>query len=286
MSLFLVVKQVFQKHIKSLFIVKYASLLFLLCCFSSYGQEQRQWIYNHLSPLQEDSSEVIKIDHLGQIYQLNNNQLKKTTPKKELFFRDDFWGEITYFDVYNPLRILIYSKENNTILFLDNQLAVVSEVELNDLNLFDIAGVCSSYDNGFWLFNQQNFSLEYYDKSLTKKYSSENLSYKIHNSSQIKAVFFNNQNVYLQVNQLGILVFDMFAHYIKTIPITQARNVLLTNNGLFFTQKNDIYFYDFKRMQSYPIYKAENTISNLNYYSQELIFNEGNMLKHIFPKIK
>ena len=67
------------------------------------------------------SAEMIKSDHLGNVYLMKNNTLIKTAGElKERYTYD--WqsnGDISYIDVSDPMRLILFSESANSAVFLD-----------------------------------------------------------------------------------------------------------------------------------------------------------------------
>jgi len=67
------------------------------------------------------------------------------------------FGTITSIDCTNPLKMLVYYKDFQQLVFLDNQLTQNSEaISLEDLGYEQTDLICTSMNNSFWLYNKQN----------------------------------------------------------------------------------------------------------------------------------
>ena len=98
-------------------------------------------------------SEKIEIDQYGFIYHINKDNLVKFSKEGVPLYNysNKLLGNITQLDISNPLRPLLFYKDQGIILALDNTLSLQkSEISLNRLysNLFDCC-----IDNRFHLPN-------------------------------------------------------------------------------------------------------------------------------------
>ncbi len=166
-------------------------------------------------------SEVFYSDHLDNIYFIDNNKLIKIeVPTGEtLEYGSLSAGDITSADVSNPFQILLFYRDFNQILFLDNKLTKLrSEINLSDMSIEQAGLVCSSVKGGIWVFCERSNRLVFFDQQFRNSHQSMILSSIT--GSNIKPVYMteSNDKLYLNVPGTGIIVFDRFAAYNKIIP--------------------------------------------------------------------
>ena len=91
-----------------------------------------------------------KIDVFGNIYTIDpSNKLKVYDPELNLLFEyyNNGLGDITYIDITNPRKIILFFTGFQKMVFLDNTLSEIGRYE-SDFNLpFDIRAIGSSRDN-------------------------------------------------------------------------------------------------------------------------------------------
>src|ERR1700740_422215 len=108
-------------------------------------------------------------DNLGNIYLVSNDEIKKYNKKGELLkkFSNKKAGKIFSIDASNALRILVFYKDQSQVLILDSQLTQNGDViDLLNMNLEQSDLICSSFNNGMWLYNRQNAELVRLDNNL------------------------------------------------------------------------------------------------------------------------
>jgi len=104
------------------------------------------------------------VDNLGNIYVLNNaNQLKKLSPAGDSLavFNDvRRFGKVSFVDVTNPLKIVVYYREFTMIIELDRFLNIVNTIDLRKLNILQAKAVGFSYDNNVWVYDELDAKLK------------------------------------------------------------------------------------------------------------------------------
>ena len=73
----------------------------------------------------------IHIDMMNTTYYLSKSELLKN---KNLFFSDFSLGEISTVDLFNPLKLMLWYKNYNTMVVLDNFLNEIVRVNFNNIN--------------------------------------------------------------------------------------------------------------------------------------------------------
>lgn len=186
-------------------------------------------------------------DPIGNVYVVSSNTLKKfsTAHVQAAVYTNTFLGNIHSVDVSDPLRILLFYKDYNQIIWVDNFLSEIrSPVWLDALGIDQVELVCSSSQGGFWVFNSLNNQLQYFDVQLQFVHESPTLN--ILTGPDISPTFMIEKSrlVYLNVPGTGILVFDRFGNYSKTLPVDVASIFQVTDNYLYYMKDGELYSYD------------------------------------------
>lgn len=190
-----------------------------------------------------------KVDLLGNVYVIENQTLVKYDINGEKIkeYSNKHLGSVSYLDVSDPFRILLFYKDFNQILFLDNYLAEIrSPVQLDDLKMDQVEIVCSSSQGGFWVFNNQSGQLIYFDKNLQKQ--QESVSLNSINVSLKKPVSLIEKSdfLYMHIPEIGILVFDKYGAYFKTLNLGDISNFQVADGKVIYFKNNSLLKYDMK----------------------------------------
>ena len=199
------------------------------------------------------TADFVTTDNIGNLYVVKNDEMKKYNPAGELLrtYSNKKLGKIFSVDASTPLRILLYYKDFSVLVILDSQLTQNGEnitLETMELEQSDLA--CTSFQNGIWLYNRQNAELVRLDESLKKVVSTGNLNRIL--NTELHPNFMTEYNGYLYLNnpQKGILVFDIYGTYSKTISLKGLTQFQLSENDL-------IYFLNGKLKNFMPQYGAQ-----------------------------
>ncbi|MFC2111120.1 hypothetical protein ACFLQ5_01570 [Bacteroidota bacterium] len=217
--------------------------------------------------------DFITTDKLGNIYLVAANTIKKYDNEGKLIktFSNLNAGNISFVDASNPLKILVFYKDFGQIDFLDNTLSLSgSSIKLANLKLEQSSLACNSYNNGFWVYDETNIQLKRIDESL-------NISHESGNISQLSGLelfpnYLVEQNnfVYLNDSDNGILVFDRYGTYLKTIPFKNLESIQVIGNSIVFVQESLLKSYNMESFEINIINIAEKNIKSIRIENQKL----------------
>jgi hypothetical protein len=188
-------------------------------------------------------------DNLGNIYVVREDELRKFLPSGRSFARYSNLklGSITSIDVTNPLKILLYYRDFQQIVFLDNQLSVNSDqVSLERLGYEQTSVVCASFNNSFWIYNRQNNELLRFNEQSKKIAATGNLKQVLRREISPEYMVEYNGYLYLSSPETGIFVFDMFGAFSKIISIKGIRRFQVFENLIYFRRDSLLCSYDHK----------------------------------------
>lgn len=195
----------------------------------------------------EGQFDLMTTDHIGRIYLVKGYELFLYSREAQLMYQysDLSRGEITGLDTRNPLKILLFYPDYSQLAFLDNTLSHTREiVDLGRLQLELAQLACTSFDNGFWVYDPVSFALKRFDQDL-------NITNEVSNINQLTGVELNpNQMIehdswlYMNDPTHGVFMFDSFGTYIKLIAIPEAERISVRSNGIFLEFEDKIIKYD------------------------------------------
>ena len=183
------------------------------------------------------------------IVQKDNLVQKKNSDGKTVYeySRPDF-GDLSSLDGHDALSVLLYYRQMQKIVFLDNTLSMKrSPVDLTDLGYPDAGPVALSYNNGFWLYDPASLNLVRFNRLLQPAEESGNLS-QITGYALSPVLLRENGNfVYLLDTTAGLFVFDRYGAYIKRLPYAKIadfqvfhRDILMLRNDTVFALKEPL----------------------------------------------
>ena len=150
---------------KNLTKISFLFLGFLLVTFSCNTNK------NIAKP--EESTSFLSQDKLGNIYQISDMKITKYSSDLKPIQSNSIFsnGTISSFDSRNPLQLMLFYKQQQEIILLDNTLSQTNKIDLSFFELVDLA-CASNRDNSFWLYSITPQSLIKTDKQgkVTNRY--------------------------------------------------------------------------------------------------------------------
>ncbi len=189
------------------------------------------------------------VDNLGNFYTIREDEMIKYLPNGKMFARYSNLrlGSISSVDVTNPLKILLYYRDFQQIIFLDNQLSVNSNVvALDRLGLEQTDLVCAGSNNSFWIYNKQNNELIRFNENSEKIAATGNLKQILQTELYPNYMLEHNNYLYLNCPATGIYVFDIFGAFSKIIAIKDLKQFQVRDNLIYYHRDTAFCSYDHK----------------------------------------
>jgi len=217
-------------------------IIALLLYLSAYSQAEFSELFSI-----EENFDFVEFDNLFNLYGINHSEIFKYRSDGSFAFRysDEQLGAIGALDVTYPLRPLVMYPELNYLCLLDNTLSNNrGRINLLSKNVGIALLGCSSVQNHFWFYDGMDFSLTRMNENFGEVAKTGNLSQilRIELNPNFMVEFANR--IYLNNPETGILVFDIFGTYIKTIPILKLDRFQVFENGLAYFKENSLIVYN------------------------------------------
>lgn len=104
------------------------------------------------------------VDSYKNIYFVKDMALYKEGPLGNFVFKDFQLGPIRSVDIINPLNVLVFYEELNTLVFLDNRLNEIERINFNTVDRFiNVGWAANAGNNRIWTFNVDSRQLELYN---------------------------------------------------------------------------------------------------------------------------
>jgi hypothetical protein len=221
-------------------------------------------------------------DNLGSLYLVVNNELKKYNSEGILqkTYSDKAHGSLSFIDASDPLNVLLHYKDFRQIIFLDNMLSVKgSPILLDNLKVLQPTLVCNSYESGFWIYDQQEFQIVRFDKSLAITNQSGNIVQLT--GIQIKPNFMIELSgrVYLNDPDNGILIFDKFGTYSKTLPFKNLTSFQLMDDNIIYYKDSQLVQYNMKTFEDHSMNLPAKDIIHAIYEKERLFLQDSSSVK-------
>jgi hypothetical protein len=150
--------------------------------------------------------------------------------------------------------MLLFYKDFSRIVYLDNALTENGSAVFLDENELELTTVaCSSYDNGLWVYTTENFRLVRMKQDLTISVDVKNINQFVNAGLQPNFLIEREGQVYMNDTTLGVVVFDIYGTYFKTVPLKGLEKIEVTNKKIFYLKEDKLGVYDMKTFEEYEI---------------------------------
>jgi hypothetical protein len=212
--------------------------------------------FTHVKSIKVVASKLA-VDKLQNGYVVNDrNQIVKYDSDGTRFADYDVksLGQIGTVDPRNPMKILVLFPEFMTLVTLDNRLGETTRMNLTDHGFNRVTTVTRSFDDHFWVFDEIELKLKKVNEAGQVVIESD-LFPTLRDEKDFQPNFILERNNLVFVNdpKIGIMVFDVFATYNKTIPLKGLSEFQVSNDILSYVDGTDIVKYHLKTFQEFRI---------------------------------
>lgn len=231
----------------------------------------------------------IGIDGYQNNYFIKNRVLNKQGPDGKFVFNDLQLGKLTSVDILNPLKVILFYQDTNTVVFVDNRLNEIERINFNNLpDFLNVSAASNAGNNSLWIFNVDSQQLELYNyRSNLKTNISQPISGKIISQA-------SNFNYCFILNENNLAAYNINGSLLKTIMVDGYEKIIQQDENIVALTQNQLYYFpDFTGKNSKNLGEAvkleipEIKIKDLQLTNEFLYIYDGKKLhtfKLILPK--
>jgi hypothetical protein len=183
-----------------------------------------------------DQDKLIKVDSTGAL--LNNILLQDL-------------GRIHSMDVGNPFKILLFYRDQQTIILCDNTLSEMQRIRLQDWQYQDVTAVCLAADNSIWLFDGEKRILVKLDETMKTIFTSASFDIIQPPSPRPDFIYDIDQLLLVRQENHPVAAFDEFGNYLQSFD-EFGEDISFSGNYLIVTTENQIRVFDFAKRVFLP----------------------------------
>jgi hypothetical protein len=155
-------------------------------------------------------------DKLSNFYLITpGNAVEKydSTGRQVARYTNNRLGQAAAVDAFNPLRILLWYADFQTLVFLDRTLNEMGQLNLNAVGYPTAQCVANSLDGNIWLYDNASFQLLKISPDGALLAQSEPLNFftRLQDSGLAPSIRLNAERVLLGLPGTGLFAFDHFA---------------------------------------------------------------------------
>ena len=141
-----------------------------LICFLALFQtlilfaQDKKWSVTKIDTLQFQADTYIGFDSFGANYFIKNNVFIKKTKTRIWQYKNLSFGKISKVDIQNPLNIVLFYEDFNSIILLDNQLNETQRINFSE-NTTPILATATglAFGNRLWMYNSLSQQIGLFD---------------------------------------------------------------------------------------------------------------------------
>lgn len=179
------------------------------------------------------------IDNQKNIYSLKNNILTKNSDATTYQYHNVGLGKISNVDFQNPLQIIVFYKNFNTVVLLDNQLNEIKKIDFNSKSTpVFLEAVALSSQNQIWIYDGISSKIGLYNiNSDTFKWISTMLE------NPVVSYESDYTHFYWTDSNLNFYRISIYGTIEKLGNLPKHDTIQLTKNGDFIYKMDDKLFY-------------------------------------------
>ena len=185
-------------------------------------------------------------DELGNVYTLQGDVLAVFDALGRPIARNSLktFGRITTMDAFYSLKPMVFSTEQAQLGILDNTLSIQTVLNLPKSGFPQVSLACASVQNAFWFFDDREMALVRVDPQLRTIANTGRLDQLLGMVVKPLAMHEYDNWLYVNVPKEGLLVFDLFGTYDRTIPIIGASSFEVRGEFIHYLVDGEPFVYD------------------------------------------
>jgi hypothetical protein len=247
-------------------------LVFYIC--SAQGQMKNASLVSSQSI---SGSTFVGIDVLSNLYYIENNVFFKKNNGQLWQYKNLSLGKISKIDLQNPLKIVLFYEDFNSVILLDNQLNEIQKINFSTENSSIIAaaiGIASQ--NRLWVFDTLSQKLGLYNY-LNGEFKSIATSFQ-GNFKYYKSDFNTFQWIDNQLNWFSCDIYGKITLLRKVSDFDKIQ--ILDSQLILFSKGEHLYFQDFKLNRTEEIQNVDKTFEFFTYKDEILSIFTNRQIKN------
>ncbi|QIH39320.1 hypothetical protein G7A72_11060 [Flavobacterium sp. Sr18] len=247
--------------------MKKVILLLLIGSFSMMISQNLKQNAVLMDSIRFDGDQFLGYDPFGFYYTIKNNVFSKINTRDTLEYKNISLGKITKVDLQNPLKIVLFYENFNTVILLDNQLNEIQKINFSESTIpIVVSAIGIASQNQLWIYNSMNQQLGLFDylNTIYKTIS-------VPSAENIKNYFSDFNAFYWIDNKNNWYACDIFGRITNNGKVPDFESIEIINKNQFIYSTNgSLIFQDLEKDQKTEIKIAEKSFKKFYYKDQIL----------------
>lgn len=190
------------------------------------------------------SARFFTTDQLQQCYLVtSNNEVIKHSNEGDILFRfnNNRLGELHFIDATDPFNLLLYYPDYLTVILLDRTLSQTGEYNLYELDVVEVRAVGLANDNNLWIYDDVAFKVKKVNRNGETLVQSDDLSMVLGLTIQPNFIVERENWVFVNDPSIGILQFDLFGQYVRTIDLLELNHFQILDGQLIYQHDQQLF---------------------------------------------
>lgn len=266
------IKDTIKNKVLTIFEVMKYLLIILVTVFTSYAQES-----DSIS-LFNDGIHFVGIDNTNNSYYIKDNVLYKKTKKTLKTYANIHLGKIDRVDITNALKIVVFYKDFNSIILLDNQLnELTNSIDFTTVLNKNISYVGTTINANLWLFSNDDNSLQIWNYKTKKTI----IDIPLQSDFKYKIASSNYRNIWLFSSKKGIR-YNVYGSFMEQIEIENIKKVIAYKKGIICLTDTNFFYYKEKEFKELIAINKEKEIDvkKVDFYikKNQIYFFDGKLI--------
>lgn len=247
--------------------MKKVMLLLIIASFSVVSSQNQKLTALKTDSIHFDGDQFLGYDSFRFYYTIKNNVFSKIKTRDTLEYKNISLGKISKVDLQNPLKIVLFYENFNTVIVLDNQLNEIQKINFSEnINPIVATAIGIASMNQLWIYNSMNQQLGLYDY-LNKEYKTISVPF----TESIKHYSSDFNFFHWVDNKNNWFTCDIFGRITIKGKIADFDSVIIINeNQLIYSKDSLLFLQDLEKGKKTEIEISEKTFKKFYYKDQIL----------------
>lgn len=179
----------------------------------------------------------VGVDNYKNTYFIKDRILHKQGEDGDFVYNALQLGKISSVDIINPLKLVVFFQDTNTVVLLDNKLNEIERINFNNLPQFlNVGTATTAGSNSLWIFNMDTQQLEIYNyKTKFQTVVSQPFPGKLLSQA-------SNFNYCFTLTEKKLRAFNVYGSFLNEANAEGYEKIVQQNENIVALKENTLYY--------------------------------------------